>query len=272
MIIEKMHKLKNVYRDTAMRYTSEGYLRNAAEKSAENTVFYPMDELPTTESKNKKGRVELSKEKTFEAVLNIRKTDRKSKIAVLNFASAVHPGGGVTKGCTAQEECLCRCSTLLPTIDQRWIKEKYYAPNIERNDRRNTDACIYSPDIIIFKTDDEYPEMMEEKDWCITDVITCAAPDLREIYLTDEELYNLHASRAKHILTVAADNDVDILILGAFGCGAFQNDPHVVARAYRNVLDEHIHDFDLVKFAIFCERYESINYKAFKEELNDILS
>lgn len=271
MIFEKMNKLKDIFRDTYLRYTTDETLMSASEKSAESTLFYPMDELPTITAKNKKGKIELSKEKTFESVINIRKTDSKSKIAVLNFASAVHPGGGVKRGCTAQEECLCRCSTLLPAIDQRHLRDIYYAPNIERNDRRNTDACIYSPDIIIFKTDDEYPVLMEEKDWCITDVITCAAPDLREISISMEEMYNLHVSRAKHILSVAADNDVDILILGAFGCGAFRNDPHIVAKAYRSVLSEHLNDFDLVKFAIFCENYETENYKAFKEEFYDLI-
>ena len=64
-------------------------------------------------------------------------------------------------------------------------------------------------------------------------------------------------------MTVTAANHADILILGAFGCGAFANDPHVVAKAMFDALKELGGCFDLVEFAIYCRSYETENYDAF---------
>ena len=66
---------------------------------------------------------------------------------------------------------------------------------------------------------------------------------------------------------LAADNGVDILVLGAFGCGAFRNDPGVLAKAYANVLKDCRRYFDLIEFAIFCRDFETENYDAFAEVL-----
>ena len=74
----------------------------------------------------------------------------------LSFASATRPGGGVKNGSSAQEESLCRCSTLYPTIDSGRFWERYYNVNREKKDNRHTDACIYSPGVIICKTDGNY--------------------------------------------------------------------------------------------------------------------
>lgn len=64
-------------------------------------------------------------------------------------------------------------------------------------------------------------------------------------------------------MTVAAANQTDMLVLGAFGCGAFANDPHVVAKAMFDALKEFGGCFDLVEFAIYCRSYETENYDAF---------
>ena len=71
---------------------------------------------------------------------------------------------------------------------------------------------------------------------------------------------------------MAARNGADILVLGAFGCGAFRNDPKVVASAYANVLKECRQHFDLIEFAIFCRGFETENYDAFAEVLSWILT
>lgn len=109
------------------------------------------------------------------------------------------------------------------------------------------------------------------------DVISCAAPNLRRkpgtihnpeygnpVEVTADELYRLHTKRAEHILHIAAVNAADALVLGAFGCGAFANDPEVVARAYNDVLKDYKKNFKLIEFAVYCRPSETENYDAFK--------
>ena len=133
---------------------------------------------------------------------------------------------------------------------------------------------------MICKTDESIPQRLSEDEFVSVDVITCAAPNLREkpsnaynpdsgdvIHISPDELYKLHLKRAKHILHIAACNGVDALILGAFGCGAFQNDPNVVSKAYRDALKEYGRYYDLIEFAIYCRDWETENYDAFRHQL-----
>lgn len=181
-------------------------------------------------------------------------------------------------GSSAQEESLCRCSTLYPTLTQDWLWNQYYQKNRDAHENLHTDACIYSPGIVICKTDDSYPERMEQKDWVTADVISCAAPNLRKrpgnshnpeygraVTISDADLYELHLKRAKHIMHIAATNGAEALVLGAFGCGAFANDPKVVAEAYRDALSDYRQYFRLIEFAVYCRPSETANYDAFRE-------
>ena len=181
-------------------------------------------------------------------------------------------------GSSAQEEALCRCSTLYPVLSTNYVFQNFYLKNRNRYNALNTDDIVYSKDIVICKNDIDYPTRMLEKDYVKVDVLTCAAPNLREkpsndfnvsngdqVSISDEELYKLHLSRAKHILHIAAFNKVEILILGAFGCGAFKNNPWVVAKAYKDALKEYNNNFFLVDFAIYTRPNEEENYNAFIE-------
>jgi uncharacterized protein (TIGR02452 family) len=85
------------------------------------------------------------------------------------------------------------------------------------------------------------------------------------VAISPDELRLLHEQRARRILTVAAQNKADVLILGAFGCGAFRNDPMVVAQAYNDVLAEFSHHFRTIEFAVYCRPHDDSNYRAFKE-------
>ena len=91
--------------------------------------------------------------------------------------------------------------------------------------------------------------------------------DSEAVVLSPDELLALHKNRARHILIVAASKGVDAIVLGAFGCGAFQNDPTVVAEAYKDVLEEMKGYFSLIEFAIYCRPRETANYDAFSRVL-----
>lgn len=114
------------------------------------------------------------------------------------------------------------------------------------------DDLIYTPDVVVFKTDEHtdsiYPKMMERSEWYKVDVITCAVPELmnmRHVPANYEEVINF---RVKKILDVAAKERVEALILGAWGCGAFKNDPVVVSRAFHTLLKNY--NFKVVEFAL----------------------
>ena len=102
------------------------------------------------------------------------------KVAVLNFASATNPGGGVTRGASAQEECLCRCSGLYSSLNVPETWDLFYTPHRKSKNPIHNDDIIYTPSVTVFKTDTVNPALMQEKDWYKVDIITCAAPNLRE--------------------------------------------------------------------------------------------
>lgn len=91
----------------------------------------------------------------------------------------------------------------------------------------------------------------------------------RTLTMNNAELFGYHVKRAIHMLTCAASKGADILVLGAFGCGAFQNDPEVVARAYKTALQEFPKVFKRIEFAVYCPPNGSRKYDIFKKTLRD---
>lgn len=81
--------------------------------------------------------------------------------------------------------------------------------------------------------------------------------------ITDDELLAIHEKRFTRILDIALTNNNDVVILGAFGCGAFENNPGVVAAAAKNVVEKYIHAFRVIEFAVYCSPRDSHNYDVF---------
>lgn len=186
-----------------------------------------------------------------------------SKTAVLNFASYKEPGGMFLQGSKAQEECLCHESTLYNVL--RKFDSAYYARNRKALNRAlYQNVALYSPDV--------YFERGESMVKC--DVITCAAPN----FATASNLYNVSKeentsvleSRIKFILYVAATQQVDTLILGAFGSGVFGQDATEVAEITMKLLKRYNGVFKKVVFAVIDEK--SANYKAFDDVIGTIQS
>ena len=189
-----------------------------------------------------------------------------NKVAVLNFANAYTPGGGVMSGAMAQEECLCRSSNLYAGLTLPYLLKNYYKWNGANTGDMGSDAVIYSPGVTVFKSDDPVPADLET--WFQVDVLTSAAPyyDLnRKKPVTAERLEQVFYDRIRNILEVAAAEDADVLVLGAFGCGAFNNPPELVAEVFRRLLVEKGYGrlFRKIVFAIKANNAANTNYQAF---------
>ena len=210
----------------------------------------------------------VSKKRSFEAA----QAYLPYQTCVLNFASATNPGGGVVWGSTAQEECLCRCSTLYANLTDRKVWKPFYGAHQEQHNQLYNDDCIYTSDVVVFKTDAREPELMGKDNWWKVNVITCAAPNLRpnqdgsrSVRISEKELYALHVKRMRRILNIVAGRGNDVVILGAYGCGAFKNPPEVVAAALRQVAWEYRYHFQIIEFAVYCSPRDERNYDIFKK-------
>lgn len=136
--------------------------------------------------------------------------------------------------------------------------------------------------MVICKTGDRIPQRMQPSDWVPVDVISCVAPNLRHepanfqnpetgalVRMDPLQLFELHEKCAEHIMAIAAANKVDFLVLGAFGCGAFANDPVYVANAYRAASHRYRGRFDEIVFAVYCRDFETENYDSFVSAIFD---
>lgn len=219
----------------------------------------------------KQGNVVLSSKKALEAA----RAYKGKHIAVLNFGCAIAPGGGGKKGRLTQEECLCRQTALYPSISSESCIEDFYEQHKESDNLYNADM-IYTPHVTVFKSDDDVPELLPRDEWFGADVITMAAPNVsclekHAIQSMDNQLMDIFETRFTRVMQVAAVHDVDVLILGAFGCGEFSNDPAIVAAAAARALDAGYRNmFDTVEFAVYGKK--KTNYRMFRLVLDRYLN
>lgn len=163
------------------------------------------------------------------------------KPLALNFANGVSPGGGFLYGALAQEESLCRASALYQTL----VGDPMYDFHQKRGLPDSTDWTIYSPDVPIFRNDDG-TEL--DQPWTMS-FLTSAAPVASMVGQPKSE--KLLRQRIHRILAIASAYGYETLILGAWGCGAFHNDPYQTAHDFRKYLeDDFSGHFAKVIFAI----------------------
>jgi len=252
-------KNRNILLDTLNVLKSDEKLSNIVEESSKKNLYFTGKfAYGDLEKYEEEAKVFVSKRSTFEAAIAYD-----GKVCALNFANFFTPGGGVTYGSTAQEECLCRTSSLLCNLITKESFENFYVPHKDFSNDLANDDIIYSPDVVVVKADN-YDLLETPK---IVNVITCAAPDIRKIELEKQELYEMHYKRGMQILKVAAANGNEHVVLGAFGCGVFANDPEVVAEAYHDLIDGYFrHAFKTIEFAVYCPRpKDTKNYEAFNK-------
>ena len=186
---------------------------------------------------------------------------------VMNFANAYHPGGGFLEGCNAQEECLCRESTLYKSIGSAEAA-KMYDYNKQLHSPAESDYMLISPHVCVFRDvkDNFLPEPF------MTSVVTVPALNLRRQarHIPMDEVDRIMKHRIECMLAVAANYGYRDLVLGAWGCGAFGHDPYRVAGYFREVLIDkgYMGFFDGIIFGIMDDGRTN-NYLAFIHTLVD---
>ncbi|MBQ6298113.1 MAG: TIGR02452 family protein [Selenomonadaceae bacterium] len=262
------NEMIEIFSDTELYLKTDENLKQAIHDSIKGTKFYAAEEYPPLPKRRfKNTAISVVKRRSLDAAISMQRKYLELRIAVHNFASATNPGGGVRHGSRAQEEAICRCTTLYPVLNDKKNWQCFYNINRARGDSLHDDACIYTPEIIICKNDTDKPARLSRDKWELVDVITIAAPNLRNKKITDEELFELQERRLRHMFTVVAHHGAEIFVTGAFGCGAFQNNPEVVANAYKKILAEFDGYFKEVVFAIYCRQQEMQNFNTFKQIL-----
>lgn len=224
-------------------------LKEATEQASQSSKVYLENYQSDKVRRNLSGTVIVEENTTFAAA---KKYLGEGKTAVLNFANPVTPGGGAQNGAVAQEECLCRSSNLYACLTSSTFSD-YYRYNRDLHNHFYSDRLIYTEGITVFKDDAYVPVLMPEQDWFQVDVITCGAPYIaKRRYTNMTALKALFKERIKNIFEVAVEHEIDVLILGAFGCGAFKNPPEIVSKAFKEVIDEnqYEHQFKKIVFAI----------------------
>jgi uncharacterized protein (TIGR02452 family) len=183
--------------------------------------------------------VQVSNETTLAAGKHL--VDRGLRPLALNFANGVNPGGGFLTGARAQEEVLCRSSALYATI----LGDPMYESHRRRPRPDSTDWAILSPDVPVFREDNG---RTLEQPWLLS-LITCAAPYAPGV--GQPEAGNLLQRRIHRVFEIARAYGYVFLVLGAWGCGAFENDPERTAKDFRLALDGDFRGaFSEVVFAI----------------------
>lgn len=209
-------------------------------------------------------RIEITPETTASAARRLVEVEREKDVVALNFASAKNPGGGFLRGAKAQEEDLARCSALYTCqIGHR----EYYDANRASGSMLYTDHMIYSPEVPFFR--DENLDLLE-KPFTVS-IITAPAPNAGEAAGRPEaaEVQAVLRSRARKVLAVAAAHGHRCLVLGAWGCGVFRNEPRDVAEAFRHAIEDAAFAgaFDRVVFAIWERSPDRPTMRAFASVL-----
>ena len=198
---------------------------------------------------------------TVEAI-HLLAAEKKADIGVLNFASAKNPGGGFLNGAKAQEESLAISSTLYPTLTAH---EEYYLENRAHRSMMYLDYAIYSPEVVFFR--DGAFQLIDTP--AKASVLTLPAVNMGQVLLKGEdveEAKRVMRRRMKLALAIFAEQKAKHLVLGAYGCGVFRNDPKEIAIWWRELLEEGMGQyFDSVFHAVLDHSKGQACIKAFQE-------
>jgi uncharacterized protein (TIGR02452 family) len=191
-------------------------------------------------------------------------TTKGLKVGVLNFASAKNPGGGFLGGASAQEESLARSSSLYASQIKDMTMYQY---NRNQSTFLYSDYMIYSPEVLFWF--DDFGNTLQTP--LKADVITSPAPNkgaMLQHNRRDEiaKIGRVFQDRIEKVLALAVQNGIESLILGAWGCGVFRNEPSDIAHYFKEVImTKFKHSFKEIIYAIYDTSEKQVNFKAFLE-------
>jgi uncharacterized protein (TIGR02452 family) len=254
-----------VMTDTLRLCESDPILANAVQSSLSHEKIYwgnvPIN-APVSKAEQSKPKIAVVSADTLSAAARYQGR----KIAILDFASGYTAGGSPFSAGT-QEECLCRSTTLYPCLLSK--KQEFYQKHHDDSDAGlldgyGNDDAIFVPDVVVFKDSDSEPKLLSPDRWFKVDVIAIAAPHLRDSDVYSAERLNLaFRARIARIFDIARAEKDKILILGAFGCGAFHNPPELVAGIMKEYAEQS--DAEIIDFAIMSWKNDDPNLLAFKK-------
>lgn len=234
--------------------------------SKKNTKLYSPEDLdnllnevqPETENNT---IIEVFNETTMEGATALDPFN--NRIGVLNFASAKNPGGGFMGGAQAQEESLARSSSLYLSIDQ---KQEMYKYNKSRKTYVYSDYMIYSDDVVFFRNDD-----MELINYYQVDVLTSPAVNVgammqnkrSELAKVDDAMLQ----RIDKMLGLFVKKGIKKLVLGAWGCGVFRNDPKDIVGYFIHFIKnggKYAGAFEQIRFSVLDTNNRGV-YECFTE-------
>ncbi len=199
---------------------------------------------------------------SLKAILQLAEEENPEKLMCLNFASAKNPGGGFINGAEAQEESLARTSGLYESLLQA---PYYYEAHRAMESCFYTDMMIYSPKVPVFRKDKG--ELLTKPVVC--NFITSPAVNAGVVRKQEPERQNEIADamdvRIDKMLSLAFHRENEVLILGAWGCGVFKNDPKEIAGLFKKHLQgKYKNKFKRVVFAVMTKKKEEM-LKPFEE-------
>lgn len=257
--------------DDTLKSIEQGYYYNRnnekieiaalVQHAVDNTELYSPQQLQTLLSsvKNKAAgntRYEVTYESSLDAARRLT-AEGENDIMCLNFASAKNSGGGFLRGTVAQEECIARASGLYPCL---LTAPEYYTFHRSQQNSLYSDHMIWSPLVPVFKYENGD---VTDTVMCIS-VITSAAVNARELQKINEAkadvIEAVMRTRIEKVLALSMAKKHRTLILGAWGCGVFSNDPEMIAALFHEALTgKFANCFDRVVFAILTNTEDMID-------------
>ncbi len=214
------------------------------------------------------GSIEVSEETTLAGAFRLAEAGPEGRLGVLNFASARKPGGGFKSGAGAQEESLARSSGLVKSLSECL---EFYDYHRRHKSLLYSDRLIYSPECPVFRGEDG--RLLDTPYY--VDVVSCAAPNAaalkREHAADAQRIEEVLRERIGKVLAAAYSHGCRNLVLGAWGCGVFGNDPMMVARLFREYVGQggmFERKFEQVLFAVFDAAKNRPRYRAFSRVLS----